>query len=181
MTSPISAPLPATFQDIVIPDAKADATYQKTIADLQRTLADYQTQQLLARQQYDTTYNDNKRRLGWNQTTKGFDPNVPGEYSDAVYTNTNDFAGRGMTYSGANAQAQGNIDRDFADRATQMDTGRANDAAAQAQSLSSFKGQETATENAALTDALARIASRYGVGLNEVPQGSTKTINRQVV
>ena len=172
--------------DVLIPDAKADTTYQKTVADLARALTDYQSQQNLARTQYDTSYNDAQRRMGWTpdaaDPTKGsWNKSTGTAYGDAMYTNDNDFAGRGTVYSGVYANANANIGNDFADRKTALDTARKNDVDTQAMALQSFKGTQEATQNAALTDAVAKLASKYGIELGEVPQGTTKTVQREAV
>jgi hypothetical protein len=86
-----------------------------------------------------------------------------------------------MFYSGANAQAQGNIDQDFANRATNLDTARYNDIASQRQAMVGFQGQTAADKQAALTDAMSRISSKYNIGMSQVPQGKTTTIRQQVV
>lgn len=174
--------------DIVIPDAKADTTYQKTVADLARAMTDYQAQQNLARTQYDTSYNDAQRRMGWTPDSKTEEPtdgawnkSTGTAYGDAMYTNDNDFAGRGTLYSGAYANTNANIGNDFAERKTALDNARKNDVDTQAMALSSFAGNQTATQNAALTDAVAKLASKYGLDLSEIPQGTTKTIQREAV
>lgn len=174
-------PPPPVMQDITIPDAGADTTYQKTVADLARAAVDFKAQQGLARGQYDTQYNDAERRMGWSQGEGKFDAANPGAYHDSVDANQNDFAGRGMYYSGAMGNAFGDINRDFGDRKTSLDTARNDNVNTQNQALSSFSGQQDATKSAAMTDAVSKIAAQYGIDLSQVPQGTgPKVIQKQV-
>jgi hypothetical protein len=169
------------MEDIVIPDAKADDTYQRTVADLARAMTDFKAQQGLQRSQYDTSYNDAWKRMGWNDTSKRFDRGQRGAYQDSVNANEGDFAGRGLIHSGIYGKAADDLEKDFTDRKTNLDTARNDNVATQNMALSSFQGQQGATDQAALTDAVAKIAAKYGLGNAEVPIGSTKTIQREKV
>lgn len=179
-SAPVEPP-PPVMQDITIPDAAADTNYQKTVADLARAAVDYKAQQGLQRSQYDTQYNDAERRMGWDQGLGQFNRHNPGAYSDSMNADEGDFAGRGMIYSGAYGQSVGDINRDFGDRKSSLDTARADNVDTQNQALSSFTGQQDATRNAAMTDAVAKIAAQLGVSLGDVPQGTgSKVIQRPV-
>ena len=171
------APEPV-WEDIVIPDAKSDTDYQRTVTDLAKALSDFQAQQTLARNQYDTGWSDQKRRLGWNETSNAFDRNQ-GAYGDAIYSNENDFAGRGMLKSGAFGEALAAIGRDFADRKSGLDTDRTNNVNTAAQALSAYQGQQSATTNLALQDAINRIASKYAVTLEQA--ATPQTVHREKV
>jgi hypothetical protein len=175
-----AAPAPV-METITIPDAEADENYKRTVGDLARARADFQAQQGLARNQYDFGWNDAKRRMGWDQTAGKFDRARPGAYGESVSANENDFAGRGMLRSGAYVQTLGDIDRDFNDRRSGLDTARNDNVNTQAQALSSFGNSQESTKQAALTDAVSRIASKYGIDLSAVPKGTTSTIERQVI
>lgn len=175
-------PPPPVMETIVIPDAEADTGYQKTVADLARAAVDFKAQQGLARNQYDSAWGEAKRRMGWDESGGGkFNRNIPGAFGESIGSNENDFAGRGMYWSGAHGQAVSDINRDFADRKSTLDTGRKNDWDTQQMALSSFTGNQDAVKNAARTDALAKLAAQYGLNMNEVPWGSTKTIQREKV
>jgi hypothetical protein len=171
----MAAPAPV-WEDIVIPDAKSDTDYQRTVTDLAKALSDFQAQQTLARNQYDTGWNDQKHRLGWNETTNAFDPSY-GAYGDATSSNLNDFAGRGALKSSAFGEALANINRDFADRKTGLDTDRTNNVNTAAQALSAYQGQQASTTNLALQDAINRIASKYAVTLEQA--ATPQTIQRE--
>lgn len=175
------APPAPVMEDIVIPDAKADDTYKRTVADLARAMADFKAQQGLQRSQYDTSYNDAWKRMGWNDTNKRFDRSLRGAYQDSVNANEGDFAGRGLIHSGLYGKSASDLDLDFSDRKTNLDTARNDNVATQNQALSAFQGQQAATDQAALTDAVAKIAAKYGLGNAEVPIGTTKTIQREKV
>jgi hypothetical protein len=174
------APQPVV-EDIVIPDAKADETYKRTVADLARAAVDFKAQQGLARKQYDTSWGDAKRRMGWDDTANNFDRGRPGAFGESISANEGDFAGRGLVYSSMYGNTDADIRRDFADRKTSLDTARNDNVATQGQALSAFEGQQGATDQAALTDAVAKLAAKYGIGNAEVPIGTTKTIQREKV
>jgi hypothetical protein len=169
------------METITIPDAEADENYKRTVGDLARAMADFKAQQGLARGQYDFGWNDAKRRMGWDQTAGKFDRSRPGAYGESIGANENDFAGRGLLHSGAYLGAIGDIDRDFNDRRSSLDTARNDNVNTQAQALSTFGGTQESVKQGALTDAVSRIASKYGIDLSTVPKGTTSTITREKV
>lgn len=158
------------------PNAKADPIYMQSVAGLARSLADFKAQQQLAASQYDVNYNNTLKNMGWNPTggtdQKGaFDrlQGGPNDYRDAMYTNENDFAGRGVLYSGPYAQSLGEINSDFGNRKTLADVARQQAADTRAQALQAFQTQQTSVQDMALMDALSRIASKYGIDVTSVP------------
>jgi hypothetical protein len=170
------------MENVTIPGAASDENYQRTVGDLARARADFEAQQGLARNQYDFGWNDAKRRMGWDQTAGKFDRFRPGAYGDSVSADEGDFAGRGMLHSGLYVNSLSDIDRDFNDRRSSLDTARNDNVNTQAQALSTFGSSQDATKQSALTDAVSRIASKYGIDLSAVPKDtSTATIQRQVV
>jgi len=176
-----AAPAPV-MENITIPDAQADENYQRTVGDLARARADFTAQQGLARSQYDFGWNDAKRRMGWDDTAGKFDRSRPGAYGESVTADEGDFAGRGMLHSGLYLNSLGDIDRDFGDRKSSLDTARNDNVNTQSQALSTFSGSQDATKQSALTDAVSRIASKYGIDLGAVPKGTgPTTIQRHVV
>ena len=174
-------PPPPIMETITIPDAKEDLYYKQKVGDLARALTDFKAQQGLARGQYDTGWTDAKRRMGWDETGGMFDRGRPGAYGESVEANENDFAGRGLLRSGAYVKSMADIDRDFNDRRTSLDTARNDNVNTQTQALGSFTGSQDSARNAAMSDAVARIASKYGIELSAVPQGKTSTITREKV
>jgi len=169
------------METITIPDAEQDEFYKQKVTDLARALTDFKAQQGLARSQYDVGFGDAKRRMGWDETGGKFDRARPGAYGESVNANENDFAGRGLMRSGAFVQSMGDIDRDFLDRKTSLDTARNDNVNTQTQALGTFQGSQDAARQAALSDAVARIASKYGIELGSVPKGATSQITRQMV
>lgn len=154
----------------VIPDVGSDATYQQQKAELMKGLADYQAQMRLGNSQYDTNYNDSLRHLGWNG--QGFDRgNMQGLYGQALSDNQNDFGARGVMNSGLFANADSQLNNQFADRKTSADTARQQFLDTQGQGLTNYQGQNQLALLAAQKEAAARLAGQYGVSLAAVPMG----------
>lgn len=167
------------IERITIPDARADVNYKCTIGDLARAMGDFTAQQRLQRRQYDFGVNDAKRRMGYVVPQKRFDANRPGAYGESYRANAGDFGGRGALHSSAYLNSLGDINRDFNDRRTALDTARNDNVNTQTQARSTFANSQAAVKNAALTDAIAGIAARYGINPSAVPQGRTSTITRE--
>jgi len=198
-TAMMAAPEPV-METIVIPDAKADDQYQKTVADLARAKADFGAQQKLTRDQYDRQFGDAKRRMGFLKRDKAskfaepvglaagagsdevwsLDPNE-GAYGEALYVNGNDFVGRGVGRSGLFAQSQTNIGNDFTDRLNSLLKSRDESVDTQNVAMNAFAGQQEAADKSALQDAVNKIAAKYAIQLGEVPMGMEKTITREKV
>lgn len=155
----------------VIPDVASDATYQQQKAELLKALGDYQAQMQLGNSQYDTNYNDSLRHLGWNG--QGFDRgNMQGLYGQALSDNQNDFGARGVMNSGLFANADSQLNNQFADRKTSADTARQQFIDTQNQGFTNYKGQNDLAMLAAQKEAAARLAAQYGVSLAAVPMGA---------
>lgn len=171
--TPPPPPPPPVMQDI--PDPKADATYKAQMADLARQLADYQASQGLASSQYQGSYGQGLHKLGYQNGA--FDPNdLNDSYGQAVDNNANDFASRGMLHSGLYGQSVGNINTDFNQRKTDLDTGLKNFGDTQQQAFQGYQSQNQATGQNALRDAVSRIAAQYGVNLNQVTPGKVNSV-----
>lgn len=177
--SAFSAPV---MQDITVPDATEDTDYKRTVADLARALTDMDAQQGLSRKQYDTGYNEAKRRMGWNATDKKFDRSMPGAYGDAVYSNENDFAGRGLTWSGLFGKSFSDLNQDFADRGKNLDVARQDNVDTQNLARNTFVNSQDATREAAKQNAISKIMAQFGIGSSDVPVGTgSRVIQRQMV
>lgn len=171
--TPPPPPPPPVMQDI--PDPKADATYKAQMADLARQLADYQASQGLASSQYQGSYGQGLHKLGYENGA--FNPNdLNDSYGQAVDNNANDFASRGMLHSGLYGQSVGNINTDFNQRKTDLDTGLKNFGDTQQQAFQGYQSQNQATGQNALRDAVSRIAAQYGVNLNQVTPGKVNSV-----
>lgn len=167
------------METITIPDAMADPTYQQQQTELARQMADFKAQQQLADSQYTGSYNQTTRKLGRNGDQ--WDPNLQGgQYGESKTANTNDFAGRGLYNSGEYVKQDSNIEADFNSRLGEIDRAR-NDfrdtASLQARNMAST--QETVRQQA-LAQAVAGIAAKFGINLDQVGRGRTTQITREV-
>lgn len=170
------------MMDVTVPDATEDTDYKRTVGDLARAFGDFDAQQKLSRNQYDFGFNEAKRRMGWSATDKKFDRTMPGAYGDAVYANENDFAGRGLTWSGLFGKASGDLNQDFADRAKGLDTARQDNVDTQGLARTTFQNNQDATKEAAKQNAISKIMAQFGIGQSEVPVGTgSRVIQRQVL
>lgn len=176
--APIAPPAPTT-ETITIPDAMADPTYQQQTTELARQMADFKAQQALADSQYTGSYNQTTRKLGRNGDK--WDPNLQnGQYGETVAANTNDFAGRGLYNSGEFAQSQSNVDADFNSRLGEIDRARTDFKDTAALSDRNMQSQQEVVRQQALASAVAGIAARYGINLDEVGKGQSRQITRAI-
>jgi len=176
--APIAAPVPTT-ETITIPDAMADPTYQQQQTELARQMADFKAQQDLADAQYTGSYNQTTRKLGRNGDK--WDPTLQnGQYGETVNANTNDFAGRGLYNSGEFAKSQSNVDADFNSRLGEIDRAHTDFRDTAALSARNMASQQEVVRQQALASAVAGIAAKYGINLDEVGRGSTRQITRAI-
>lgn len=183
--SGLSAAAPVQ-QTITIPDPEIDPVYQKQITELARNMADFSAQQDLAKGQYRGQYNQGLHRLGWggggfDDPTKGkWDRNQsgPNQYGDSVNANENDFAGRGVYNSGMYLKSNSDLNNDFNDRKTTMDTSRTDWLNTQGLNRRNLESQQNTTRTSALQDAVSRIAAQYGVNLSDVTPGRQSQVMR---
>lgn len=176
---PVPKPaVPAGTENIVIPDPAADATYKAQKADLAKQLADYQASQKLAGTQYQGSYNTGLNKLGWNPAKNSWDSNsTAGSYGQAYQDNANDYASRGLYRSGLMGKSVGDLNTDYNQQKTDLDVGLKNYNDTQNQALSQYQSQNQSTDQNDMRDAISRIASQYGVDLNQVVPGKTPTVN----
>lgn len=181
-------PPPPVYETVKIPDPKVDPVYQQQITQLARNMADFKSQQGLAQGQYRNQYNASLGRLGWNHggfdnpSAGGWDVNKPGlnQYADSTNANSNDFAGRGVYNSGMYLKSQNDLNSDFNDRKTTMDTSRNDWVNTQAQNLHNLESQQEQTRSSSLQDAIARIAATVGVDLSQVTPGKVGSYQKLV-
>jgi hypothetical protein len=170
------------MQDITVPDATEDTDYKRTVSDLARAMADFSAQQGLSRKQYDFGFGEAKRRMGWDETGKKFDRSMPGAYGDAIYANENDFAGRGLTWSGLFGKATGDINQEFADRGKSLDVARQDNVDTQNLAKNTFTSNQDATKEVAKQNAISKIMAQLGVSASDVPVGTgSRVIQRQAI
>ena len=189
------APPAPVMEDVTIPDPLENEVYKKQKAELARARADFDAQQGLARSQYNASFDDAQRQLGWRSAVPrvglrakmlgegndeaGFDPNAQGTaYGDSYAGNQGDFAGRGLFNSGLYAQSVSNLNQNFNDRRgtalrdqkAYMDTQDLN--------KKNFYGQQDAADLSAREDAINSLISQYGVSRDQVTPGRSNTIQR---
>lgn len=169
-------------QSVVIPSYQADPNYQQQVAQLGKGVADFQAQQDLEKSQYQGQFNQNARRMGFNQSQGRFDPTIPNsDYGLATRANTADYAGRGMTFSGENVKARDNIQNSFDTQITDLNRGQTDFLDTQRQAMRAYQSQQEATRQQAQMAAIATIAARFGIDLGQVPTGSSSTTIQQEV
>lgn len=196
---PDPVPVGPVMEDLTIPDPLADPTYQRQKAELARAKADFDAQQGLAKSQYDGTVDTNMRQMGWRQSVpktglramltgndqpdpEGWDPRAQGTaYGSSFAGNEGDFAGRGLFNSGLYAQAQSDLNNDFNDRRQGVLTDQKNWGDTQALNRRNFEGSQNSTDLAAQSDAVAAIAAKLGVNIDQVTPGKSNVIQREKV
>jgi beta-glucosidase/6-phospho-beta-glucosidase/beta-galactosidase len=157
----------------------ADPTYQQQQTELARQMADFKAQQDLADAQYTGSYNQTTRKLGRNGDK--WDPNLQnGQYGETVTANTNDFAGRGLYNSGEFAKSQSNVDADFNSRLGEIDRARTDFRDTAALGARNMASSQEVVRQQGLAAAVAGIAAKYGINLDEVGRGSTRQITRAI-
>jgi beta-glucosidase/6-phospho-beta-glucosidase/beta-galactosidase len=167
------------METITIPDAMADPTYQQQQTELARQMADFKAQQDLADAQYTGSYNQTTRKLGRNGDK--WDPNLQnGQYGETVNANTNDFAGRGLYNSGEFAKSSSNVDADFNSRLGEIDRARTDFRDTAALSNRNMASQQETVRQQALASAVAGIAAKYGINLDQVGRGEQRQITRAI-
>lgn len=84
--------------------------------------------------------------------------------SGKAYQNQlNDFASRGLLQSSLYGQANNDLIRSLTDQLSGLETSKSNFMTNLAQQLSAYQNQNTASQQQAKADALARYAAQYGV------------------
>lgn len=181
--------------EITVPDPLAQESYKRAKAEMLRARGDFDAQQNLARSQYDASFNDAQRQLGWREAIPrvglaklqkgegnegaGFDPNAQGTaYGDAYQANAGDFAGRGMFNSGLYAQAVSNVNNQFTDRRNSALRDQKDWRDTQELNKKNFYGQQDAADLAAQEDAIGQIMASLGVTRDQVTPGRQNVIMR---
>jgi len=189
-----AAPAPV-MEDITIPDPLENPTYQKQKAELARARADFDAQQGLARSQYNASFDDAQRQLGWRSAVPrvgiqaqlrgagndeaGFDPRAQGTaYGDSYQGNEGDFAGRGLFNSGLFAQSVSNLNQNFNDRRGTALRDKKSYEDTQDLNKKNFYGQQDSADLAAREDAINSIIQQYGVSRDQVIPGRANSVQR---
>jgi hypothetical protein len=145
-SSSVSKPAPPiSINDFL----SSDSTYSAQLAALNKAIADYTAQQDRAKGRYDVDYGSRKRDLGTARER-------------SLDEQENDFASRGILFSGVYGQDVNKLVTDFARRQSDMDIARANYAAGLADDLSNFRDERQLSMTKAKQDAVNRYNLRYG-------------------
>ena len=127
-----------------------DDTYQSQLAALHKALSDYQAQMNQNIGQYSTEYGVNTRDLG--------------QLRDRSQTNNfEDYASRGLYFSGLMGKSNSDLLGDFARRQSQLDTAKSNYLSNLTRDFGNFKEEQVLSEQKAKQDALARASMGLGV------------------
>lgn len=140
------APSPMSINDWL----GQDSAYISQKGALAKALADYQAQMGKQQTQYEGGYKNNLRDLGINKTRSMDDQQ-------------NDFASRGLLFSGVYGQDASKLVNDFSRRESDLALNRSNWLDNLATDFSNFKDQQQLTEEKAKQDAIARRAAQYGL------------------
>jgi hypothetical protein len=190
-----SAPAEPVQTEVTIPDPLGQESYKRAKAEILRARGDFDAQQNLARGQYDASFDDAQRQLGWRNAVPrvglrkqlegegndgpGFDPNAQGSsYGDAYQANQGDFAGRGLFNSGLYAQAVSNVNNQFADRRNSALRDQKDWRDTQALNQKNFYGQQDAADLAAQEGAIGEIMASLGVTRDQITPGRQNVIMR---
>lgn len=141
-----------------------DATYQATLSALLKQLQRFETDTEEQRQNRQLDYNNALSDLGWSDGNWDFQDTLTA--SGRAYQNLlNDFAARGMLQSTGYADAQSDLTRSLNDQRTGIDTSNTrfnNDLDRQ---LANTREENTAAQQAARAEAIARRAASMGLGV----------------
>jgi len=166
-----SAPAPAVDPDAWL-NAGGDQAYQAQMSALQKALSDYQADNTHQKDQYTTDFTKSLGQLGWTPGTVNPDDVNAGAWnfqdqntaSGKAYQNQlNDFASRGLLQSSLYGQANNDLLRSLTDQLSGLETSKTNFMTNLAQQLSAYQNQNTASQQQAKADALARYSAQFGV------------------
>lgn len=123
-----------------------DSTYQGQLSDYAKALADYQAQQNTQKTQYLGQYATNAKSLAQSRT-------------QAEGSLTDDYASRGLANSGLFGTAYSDLENQYNQRQTDLDTGKATFLQSLTDALNNLKTTQQSDITKAKQDALARRAS----------------------
>ena len=111
---------------------------------------------------YNKDYDRNLKDLGWDATTKGWNPNDRlTSYGSSYNNQLEDYAARGMFDSTAYNQAKGNLERGFQDQYNSMDSAKQTFLADLLNQYNSAYADSEVGKNQAKIDATARRTAEY--------------------
>lgn len=169
---------PATTRSVVIPDYKLDPAYQTQLTNLNNTLADYGTARDKALGDYDTTYGQTLRNVGWDPNDNKFlGNNLNTQYGAAGFSNMEDYGGRGMGHSSGYLRDLANINGLFANQVGDLAQQRLMFRTGQNDAYNAQARQTDLMRTQAATEAVSRIAAQLGVTANTVRTNPGLTIS----
>lgn len=127
-----------------------DTAYQSQESALKKALTDYVAQMGKNKTNYETDYTARSDDLAINKTRSMDDQK-------------NDFASRGLLFSGLYGQDVSKLTNDFARRTSDMERARSTFLDDLSTNFANFKDQQELTQTKAKQDALARRAAEYGL------------------
>lgn len=122
-----------------------DTVYQQQLAAIHRALADQQTSQSSAQNDYLATYGQNQHDIQTEQTR-------------AIPQQQDDYAGRGLFHSGLYAKAAGDMISDYSDRNAKLDLAKQQYLTGLQQQGQNFASQQDLAQQKAMQDAISRRA-----------------------
>lgn len=141
-----------------------DGSYQSQFAALKGALERYLADSDLQRTNYNTDYTSSLRDLGYDEGQKTWNWNDQLTASGKAYQNQlNDFASRGMLQSQGYADAATDLERMFNQQYQQTATNKTNFMTGLDRETANYKGENTAAQQAARAEAIARRAAQYGL------------------
>lgn len=167
-----STPAPPPMDPNAWLNAGADQAYQAQMAALQKALSDYQADNTHQKDQYTTDFTKSLGQLGWTPGATNANDVNGGQWnftdqntaSGKAYQNQlNDFASRGLLQSSLYGQANNDLLRSLTDQLSGLETSKSNFMTNLAQQLSAYQNQNTASQQQAKADALARYSAQFGV------------------
>lgn len=145
-----------------------DGSYQSQFAALKGALERYLADSDLQRTNYNTDYGSSLRDLGYTEGKDG----APGAWNwndqltasgKSYQSQLNDFASRGMLQSQGYADAATDLERMFNQQYQQTLTNKNNFMTGLDRETANYKGENTAAQQAARAEAIARRAAQYGL------------------
>lgn len=141
-----------------------DSGYTTQLSALQSALQRYIADSDFQRKNYETDYNKSLRDLGYDEGKKAWNWTDQLTASGRGYQNQlNDFGARGMLQSSGYADAFNELQRMLNQQYDSLSSAKTTYMTDLDNQIANYKGENTASQQAARAEALARRAAQYGV------------------
>lgn len=141
-----------------------DSGYTTQLSALQSALQRYIADSDFQRKNYETDYGKSLRDLGYDEGKKAWNWTDQLTASGRGYQNQlNDFGARGMLQSSGYADAFNELQRMLGQQYDSLSSAKTNYMTDLDNQIANYKGENTASQQAARAEALARRAAQYGV------------------